>query len=517
MERQQRKNVNKPNNYRYPHKLKHANAHNWLAAATDVGQEQQLLNLCYKSLRTENSSLKQNVTKCQCKAKMDEMAKEIESLRLRLPIQVSPTTQNGPAVQTDTTESPKPEYISSPIDIQINSTPLTDSAVQTDISTKSPEPKLPCSISKATSKPNITAKKRRSSRKGKDISPLFHLDTEKEVPFHDLKNLPSTNQPASHITKNLGSDFSLPPPLKPPLVQNSSFQALPTAKNMSFSQRARLKDQYPQEFPPPHTINEMRHSSAPSHAQVSSLPFSAPAHPSPQKKSSTPSAPFSLPSNNLSSAPVFESRNSATNFSKVQKVIIYGDSNYWTDTRDLMQIIKWKNPDAASIKYDIKHVKSYTLERTYELVKTNNHTGAIVIINVMTNNARRRNKLSHVWDLQETLILMLKQETSSQNIVMVECPVATAFQTAHYNMQTMDLCKIHQANFQPTYIKMFHLRKDGYHVLDGYQHWVAKTVADAILKASSDWSLLNQPTLSSINHNPRLTSSLHSNTNPSRI
>ena len=135
----------------------------------------------------------------------------------------------------------------------------------------------------------------------------------------------------------------------------------------------------------------------------------------------------------------------------------------------------------------------------------------------MTNNARRRNKLSHVWDLQETLILMLKQETSSQNIVMVECPVATAFQTAHYNMQTMDLCKIHQANFQPTYIKMFHLRKDGYHVLDGYQHWVAKTVADAILKASSDWSLLNQPTLSSINHNPRLTSSLHSNTNPSRI
>ena len=486
MERQQSKNVNKQNN-----ELKHnANAHNWLAASTDVGQEQELLNLRYISLCTE------------CKAKMDEMAKEIESLRLRLPIQVSPTTQNGPAVQTDTTESPKPELISSPIDIQINSTPLTDSAVQTDISTKSPEPKLPCSISKATSKPNITAKKRRSSRKGKDISPLFHLDTEKEVPFHDLKNLPSTNQPASHITKNLGSDFSLPPPLKPPLVQNSSFQALPTAKNMSFSQRARLKDQHPQKFPPPHTINEMRHSSAPSHAQVSSLPFSAPAHPSPQKKSSTPSAPFSLPSNNLSSAPVSESRNSATNFSKVQKVIIYGDSNYWTDTRDLMQIIKWKNPDAASIKYDIKHVKSYTLERTYELVKTNNHTGAIVIINVMTNNARRRNKLSHVWDLQETLILMLKQETSSQNIVMVECPVATAFQTAHYNMQTMDLCKIHQANFQPTYIKMFHLRKDGYHVLDGYQHWVAKTVADAILKASSDWSLLNQPTLSSINHNP---------------
>jgi len=168
MERQQRKNVNKPNNYRYPHKLKHANAHNWLAAATNVGQEQELLNLRYKPLHTENSSLKQNVTKCQCKAKMDEMAKEIESLRLRLPIQVSPTTQNGPAVQTDTTESPKPELISSPIDIQINSTPLTDSAVQTDISTESPSPP-----SKATSKPNISAKKRRSSRKGKDTSSLF--------------------------------------------------------------------------------------------------------------------------------------------------------------------------------------------------------------------------------------------------------------------------------------------------------------------------------------------------------
>ena len=69
---------------------------------------------------------------------------------------------------------------------------------------------------------------------------------------------------------------------------------------------------------------------------------------------------------------------------------------------------------------------------------------------------------------------------------MVECPVATAFQTATFNMQTHDLCKTHQVNFQHNFIKRFHLREDGYHVQAGYQFWITKTVADAILKTSDN-------------------------------
>ena len=431
--------------------------------------DQELVKVRHEntSLRADNSTLKQKVTVQkkeleQGKSKRDEMAEEIKSLCLRIANQVSPAPQRdfaaqkdisgsqalkpeSPpsyssysylssidiqisstpktdfAVQTDMSESPSapmPESPSSPI--QVRSTPITDSSVQTDISAESAfatEPESPSLSKDKTSKLNIGAKKRRSSKKQKDISSYFHFDTRKKkdsppefrpqnvpqkAPFCDSKNFPSLNQ-AEIISstkprlRNLNSeksksDFSLPPPLKSQPVKNlqSSSQTLPTPNRMRY-------------FSTPSTQPEQKSFSD---------PFSAS-----QLRPVTFSAPTSKPNQHLAS---FSSavkqtvpKNSTSHYSKRQNVIIYGDSNYKTRHGDLIQAIKRRDP-TASTKYNIKLVKSYTLEKTYEIMKTNNHENAIVIINVMTNNAKRRQSLSYVRDLQETIILMLKLETSLQ-------------------------------------------------------------------------------------------------------
>ena len=119
------------------------------------------------------------------------------------------------------------------------------------------------------------------------------------------------------------------------------------------------------------------------------------------------------------------------------------------------------------------------------MVKTCDHIEAIVIVNVHTNNLRRGHSLYNIRGYQETIIWMLKEETSPQNIIFVDSPVSKVFQTHSFNTQTLDLCKREQVGFSHcSLIKKPHLKEDGYHIQRGYQHLVAKTVAGAILKAS---------------------------------
>ena len=119
------------------------------------------------------------------------------------------------------------------------------------------------------------------------------------------------------------------------------------------------------------------------------------------------------------------------------------------------------------------------------MVKDLDHTDAIVIISVLTNNARRHHSLRYVHDLQEQIIWMLKTETSATNITFVECPPSTAFESSSYNKETFEVCTTEKIGFHhQTLVKKSHLATDGYHIMRGYQHLITKTIAAAILSST---------------------------------
>ena len=163
-----------------------------------------------------------------------------------------------------------------------------------------------------------------------------------------------------------------------------------------------------------------------------------------------------------------------------KKVIIYGTSNYQTRHHELKSHIKLLRKNSSE-QCDIQFIRSYTLEKTYELIKSKDHTDAIVVISVLTNNAKRKQSLSYIRGYQETISWMLKQETDAQNIVFVACPPAKAFETKIYNDSTRDLCDQEGVRFSQTLIREHHLGRDGYHLQMRYQHLMSETVAAAII------------------------------------
>ena len=115
------------------------------------------------------------------------------------------------------------------------------------------------------------------------------------------------------------------------------------------------------------------------------------------------------------------------------------------------------------------------------MVKTRDHSDAIVVVSVLTNNAKRGQSLSYIRGYQEAIMWMLKQETNASNIVFLACPPATAFQTRIYNCYTQDLCDEEGIQFSNTLIKEENLCSDGYHLQFKYQHLMSKSVAAAVL------------------------------------
>ena len=68
---------------------------------------------------------------------------------------------------------------------------------------------------------------------------------------------------------------------------------------------------------------------------------------------------------------------------------LYGDSNYKTTHRQLKTEINALRRGATQ-GLQIEFNKTFTLEKTFHVIKEHDHTNCIVLINVLTNNARRR-------------------------------------------------------------------------------------------------------------------------------
>ena len=178
---------------------------------------------------------------------------------------------------------------------------------------------------------------------------------------------------------------------------------------------------------------------------------------------SIPSAPSSLP---FPSEPKSLKHN-------IQEIMMYSDSNQQKLPRNISA--KIKGPA------NIKIMRTYTMQKTLEEVRKNDHKNALVVINIMTNNARRKETLMSVRGYQEKIIAKLKTETSPKNIVFIACPPSTKFNTDCYNKSTEYLCKTSKVRFSKSLICIGHLNHDGYHVCFQYQHLMSKTVAAAIL------------------------------------
>ena len=164
-----------------------------------------------------------------------------------------------------------------------------------------------------------------------------------------------------------------------------------------------------------------------------------------------------------------------------QKLIVYGDSNYKSTHRQLKTEINALQRGATQGLH-IEFRRTFTLEKTFHVIKERDHTDCIVLISVSTNNARRRQSTEYVRGIQQQITWMLSTETHPSNIIFLACPPAKCFLTTEYNQNTEALCKEMGVKFAKSLIKESHLNdEDGYHITPENQHFMAKTVAAAAL------------------------------------
>ena len=216
------------------------------------------------------------------------------------------------------------------------------------------------------------------------------------------------------------------------------------------------------------------------HGQTSAIPSSI-ASPISNSwtASSTASSPISShPAASPSVANSSPNSHLATNV--LDKVVYYTDSNTHTLPRILREKMDEIRNESGKVP-KLEQVRAYTMQKAHKLIQTNNHENALVVINIMTNNARRRESPASVCDIQEEIIWMLKSETAPQNIVFIESPPSIKFDIASYNQSTQALCKRMKVRFSKTLICKGHLNHDGFHIRFEHQHLMQKTVAAAIL------------------------------------
>lgn len=133
---------------------------------------------------------------------------------------------------------------------------------------------------------------------------------------------------------------------------------------------------------------------------------------------------------------------------------------------------------------NVKVSKVYTprLEHTLNVLKSTDHSNAVVIISVMTNNAEAYQSVSHSQSILRNIVDTLKLETSSQNIIILKSPPSRNFNIFQYNKAMYDLCQSAGVFLARTLVKQIHIKPDGLHILDQYKHLMVKSIAAAIKK-----------------------------------
>ena len=167
------------------------------------------------------------------------------------------------------------------------------------------------------------------------------------------------------------------------------------------------------------------------------------------------------------------------------KVMIYHASNLaWATPdriEDAVHAIISPRPHPIS---NIKVAMCWTpkLEDVLSEVKKRNHAHSIVIISVMTNNAKAKQSVSHSQSLLQSVFDELKTQISPHNIIFLESPPSLNFDIYPYNRAAYHTCHNSQIYFAPNLLTRSNIKPDGLHILARYKHLMVKSVSTAIKK-----------------------------------
>ena len=133
---------------------------------------------------------------------------------------------------------------------------------------------------------------------------------------------------------------------------------------------------------------------------------------------------------------------------------------------------------------DIKVAKCWTprLEDVLSEVKKRDHSQSIVIISVMTNNAKAKQPVSHTQSLLQSVFDELKTQVSPHNIIFLESIPSLNFDIYPYNRAAYHTCQNSGIYFAPNLLTRSNIKPDGLHILARYKHLMVKSVSTAIKK-----------------------------------
>jgi hypothetical protein len=181
-------------------------------------------------------------------------------------------------------------------------------------------------------------------------------------------------------------------------------------------------------------------------------------------------------------------------YDDITTIHFYTDSN----TRDIHpQLIsnhinryntKLKHPTKI---YKIQIHTTYDLEKTQKDMHTCNHTNSIVIINNLTNHARRQHKIPKVNYHLHTIIEHL--QTQTPHIIITEAAPSLKFDIYPYNRAAFNVASKHHVQWAPTLIGEAHILRDRVHIHRHHYPLLAQTYAAAIKKQSPYSADLQRP------------------------
>ena len=134
---------------------------------------------------------------------------------------------------------------------------------------------------------------------------------------------------------------------------------------------------------------------------------------------------------------------------KKQKVFVYQGSNGKKNpgkVEEELSVLSSKYH--VKKQYDIEYLDTYTLPRTLREMEQRDHSNAVVLVHIGTNDIRFRKNQPKNWLSQQSpqvlvkkMISLLKTQTHPENIVFMECPPSLAFDMLPYNRANYNLCK----------------------------------------------------------------------------
>ena len=167
-------------------------------------------------------------------------------------------------------------------------------------------------------------------------------------------------------------------------------------------------------------------------------------------------------------------------------VRIYHDSNLaWSGPDAIKDTLKRVFPKQSKDQaYEVIMCFTPKLENVLQAVTQTDLENSVVIIAVMTNNAKERQPVQHTHSLLQKILDNLKRQTSSEKIIILESPPSLQFDVYPYNRASYQLCRSSGVYFALCQLERCHIKDDGLHIRDPYKHLMIKSVAAAIMKVN---------------------------------